>query len=88
MTLTPAQKEDLRTQVNRILGKTITDGQLNAISINVEVDTQDPTPEQILTCSRCLKTITAYGPNGEAFITEYDGPETKYYHNDISKCNA
>lgn len=86
MTLTPGQKEDLRTQLNRILGKTITDRQLNAISSNIDAQTQDPKPEQLLTCSRCGKTIKAYGTMGEAFITENTGSGDKYYHNDISKC--
>ncbi len=88
MTLAPAQKEDLRSQLNRILSKTITDEQLNGISNRVDVITQDQAPEQFLTCSRCGKTIRAYGALGEAFITEYEGAQTKYYHNDISKCNA
>jgi hypothetical protein len=88
MALTPEQKEDLRTQLNRIIGKTITETQLNAISNDVEVNTQDLRPEQLLTCSRCGKTILAYGANGEAFITENTGLEVKYYHNDLSKCIA
>lgn len=88
MALTPAQNEDLRTQLNRILGKTLTDGQLNTISAMVEADTQNPLPEQLFTCSRCGKTITAYGPNGEAFITEHTDAGNIYYHNDTSKCLA
>lgn len=88
MALTLGQKEDLRTQLNRILGKTITETQLNAISSDVEVNTQDPIPEQLLTCSRCGKTIIAYGANGVAFITENTGLGVKYYHNDLSKCIA
>jgi len=88
MTLTPGQRGDLRTQLNRILGKTITDDQLNAISNEVELYTNDPMPEQLLTCSRCGKTIVAYGANGEAFITENTETGEKYYHNDLSKCLA
>ena len=87
MALTPGQKEDLRTQLNRIIVKTITETQLNAISRSVEVNTQDLRPEQLLTCSRCGKTIIAYWVNGEAFITENTGL-VKYYHNNLSKCIA
>ena len=88
MALTPGQKEDLRTQLNRIIVKTITGTQLNDICRSVEVNTQDPIPEQLLTCSRCGKTIIAYWVNGEAFITENTGLGVKYYHNDLSKCIA
>ena len=87
MALTPGQKEDLRTELNRILVKTITETQLNDISRGIEDNTQDLRPEQLLTCSRCGKTIIAYGANGKAFITENTGL-VKYYHNNLSKCIA
>lgn len=88
MVLAPAQEIDLRSQLDRILGKTITDDQFNVLKREIEVNTQDPLPEQLFTCSKCGKTIKAYGPQGEAFITEYGVSGPIYYHNDLTICNA
>lgn len=84
MSLTQQQKDKIRTDLNVTLGKTLTDSQLNRIIREIEINTADPLPEKILTCSKCGQNIVAYGLRGVAFITEYASKGVKYYHG--TKC--
>lgn len=88
MTLTLEQKEDLRTQLNRILGITIPDMQLDEISTKIVVITKGMMTEQLFPCSACGKTIIAYGIHGTAFTIEHNPSGNKYFHNDLSICLA
>lgn len=86
MSLTQEQKDRIRTNLENILAKTLTEVQFSRIVWEIEIRTADPLPEQILTCIRCGKTITAYGTKGESFITEHRQGGDIHYHGDPARC--